>query len=350
MTSRDCNTKIDQSFLRDTFCAGCISKAATMSITVTAIHSDDQWHALRRQVVGASEAGALVGEHEYLTYWGLWAKKSGKLADTPDNSAMERGRRLEPVAVQMIRDRNPSWDVTAERVHYSDHEFGIGATPDCIVDDPERGRGVIQIKSVAPQVFRQSWRGDSDAVKPPVWIAIQALVEAELTGAKWAAVAPLVVDYGIDLPLIEVPLHAGIIDTIKSEALAFWRQVHEGREPEPDYRRDAALIRAALGADDGSEIDLSQDTEVMLLLSARDSLMDRMKQDEKDKSEIDGRLVHRMGNAARARFNGGYISLKTVNKAAYQVKATSYRQLRVVRDHGERHSDHDGGGKNHGRV
>lgn len=321
-----------------------------MSITITAISSDEQWHALRRQVVGASEAGALIGEHEYLTYWGLWAKKSGRLADTPDNGAMERGRRLEPVAVQMIRDSNPSWDVTAERVHYSDHEFGIGATPDCIVDDPERGRGVIQIKSVAPQVFRKGWRGDSDAVRPPVWIAIQALVEAELTGAKWAAVAPLVVDYGIDLPLIEIPLHIGIIETIKTEAQAFWRQVMEGREPEPDYRRDAALIRSSLGADDGSEIDLSEDNELPALLDHRETIIAEAKKFEDERKAIDAQLLHRLGNAAVGRFNGGLISAKTINKKAYEVKATSYRQLRVLRDHDSPVRAHDTAGKNHGRA
>ena len=41
-----------------------------------------------------------------------------------------------------------------------------------------------------------------------------------------------------------------------------------------------------------------------------------------------------MGPASVARFNGGLITFKTVHKKAYQVKATSYRQLRVMRDQG----------------
>ena len=304
--------------------------------TITPITSDEQWHGLRRKVVGASEAGALVGEHEYLTYWGLWARKKGKLPPVQDNEAMERGRYLEAVAVKMIRDRNPTWDVIQPDAHYADEQCGIGATPDLIVHDPERGQGVIQIKSVAPSVFRKAWRDD----KPPTWIAVQALIEADLTGSTWAAVAPLVVDYGIELPIIDIPLHAGIVDTVKTEALAFWELVFSDREPDPDYRRDSALIRAALGPEDGSEIDLSQDLEVVLMLSAREALMERIKADERDKAEIDGRLVHRMGNASVARFNGGRITLKTVNKPAYSVKASSSRQLRVLRDHDGDRSNH----------
>jgi YqaJ-like viral recombinase domain len=318
-----------------------------MSINIVAISSDDQWHALRRQVVGASEAGALLGEHEYLTYWALWARKSGKLPPQDDTGAMDRGRRLEPVAVQMLRDRYPRWDITAERVHYSDAEFGIGATPDAIVDDPDRGRGVIQIKSVAPSVFRKHWRGDSDAVRPPLWIAIQALMEAELVGASWAAVAALVVDHEIDLHLVEVPMHRGIVNTIKSEALTFWQAVLAGREPDPDYRRDAALIRAALTLEDGSEIDLSHDNELPALLAHRETVIAEAKKFDDERKTIDAQLLHRLGNAAIGRFNGGYISAKTIRKKAYEVKATSYRQLRVVRDHGVGSSDHDETAKNH---
>lgn len=303
-----------------------------MSVTCTAITSDDQWHALRAKVIGASEAGALVGEHEYLSYWGLWARKSGKLPAIDDNESMVRGRYLEPVAAEWIRDRNPTWDVVRPFAHYADHEFGIGATPDLLADDPERGPGVIQIKSVAPSVFRKTWRGDSDGIRPPVWIAIQALVEAELTGAKWAAVAPLVVDYGIECPVIDIPLHAGIIETIKQEALTFWVNVLNNCEPDPDYKRDHELIRKALAKEDGSEIDLSNDNELPDLLDDRETAM-RIAKDVKDKiDEINGRLWHKLGNAAVARFNGGMISGKTVHKKAYSVEATSYRQLRVTRE------------------
>ena len=94
-----------------------------MRIEITAITSSDQWHALRAKVVGASEAGALVGEHEYLSYWALWARKSGKLAAHRGQVAMERGRYLEPVAAQWIPDRYPTWDVVAPHAHYADHRI-----------------------------------------------------------------------------------------------------------------------------------------------------------------------------------------------------------------------------------
>jgi hypothetical protein len=301
-----------------------------MTVILTPIESDAQWHVLRGQVVGASEAAALVGVHEYLTYYGLWARKSKKLPAEADNAAMERGRRLEAVAVDVIRDRFPELNVTVPRDHYADHEFGLGATPDLLAHDG-RGNGLIQIKSVAPAIFRHNWRGDSDAVTPPIWIVIQALIEAYLVDAKWAAVAALVIDHEIDLHLIEVPLHAGIVEQIKGESLKFWEAVIAGREPDPDYKRDGELIRSVLKQDDGSEIDLSFDNELPATLAMRDAAIAEAKRCEEEVKTINAQLLHRLGSASIGRFNGGYISAKTVKRGPYEVKATSYRQLRVVR-------------------
>jgi hypothetical protein len=306
-----------------------------MTVEINAIYSDTQWHSLRSKVVGASEAGALVGEHDYLSYWGLWARKSGLLPAPDDSGAMERGHRLEPVAVEMIRDRYPAWDIMVPRSHYADHEFGIGATPDLLALDQERGSGVIQIKSVASRIFRQSWRGDSDSIRVPIWIAIQALMEADLTGASWAYVAALVVDHVIDLHMIEIPLHPQIVDTIKTEALAFWRAVLAKQEPEPDFRRDHELIKAALRADDGSELDLSQWNELQDLLDRREAALAVVKEAKAEADACNAALLHRLGPAVRGTFPGGYVSAKTVNVSAHSVKASSYRKLHVVRQREE---------------
>jgi predicted phage-related endonuclease len=307
-----------------------------MSVTHVPIENDVQWHALRAHVIGASEAAALVGVHEYLTYYGLWARKSGRLPAEDDNGAMERGRLLEPVAVEVIRKRYPDINVMVPREHYADHEFCIGATPDLLAHDA-RGDGVIQIKSVAPRIFRTTWRGESDAVQPPTWIVIQALIEAHLTGAKWAAVAAMVVDHEIDLHLIEIPLHKGIVEQIKTEALKFWELVLSGREPDPDFKRDSEIVRALARQDDGTEIDLSSDNELPGLLAMRETMSAEQKRCEDEVKTINAQLLHRLGSAAIGRFNGGYISAKTIKRASYEVKATQYRQLRVVRDKGEAH-------------
>ena len=50
--------------------------------------------------------------HDYLTPFELWARKSGLVtADVADNPAMRRGRLLEPVALQMLKEERPEWTV-----------------------------------------------------------------------------------------------------------------------------------------------------------------------------------------------------------------------------------------------
>jgi hypothetical protein len=301
-----------------------------MTIIRTDIQSDAHWHALRRAVVGASEAPALCGVHEYLTYYQLWGRKTGRLPVIDDNAAMQRGRMLEPIAVALIREEYPEWNATPPRAHYADQDTGLGCTPDLLATDPERGPGSIQIKSVAPRIFRHSWHGDSDAVDPPIWIVMQAITEAYLTGSAWAAVAALVIDHDIQLHMVDVPMHAGIITKVQAEAIAFWRMVTEGREPDPDYRRDGEVLRTLLQQDDGTEIDLSAHNELPELIAMREDELAQAKLHKENADALNTQLLHMLGAASLGRFNGGFIAAKTVHRKGYEVKPSTYRQLRVV--------------------
>ena len=115
---------------------------------------------------------------------------------------------------------------------YRDMELGLSCTPDAFALDPDRPgqRGVIQVKSVAPEWFRTHWHVDDELV-PPAFVAVQAIQEAYLTGSSWAVVAPLVVGRSIEMPLIEVPLHAGVIEALKEGAREFWALVASGAHP-----------------------------------------------------------------------------------------------------------------------
>ncbi|MDF3606523.1 hypothetical protein PE067_10465 [Paracoccus sp. DMF-8] len=100
---------------------------------------------------------------------------------------MKRGRLLEPVAVQLIREQNPAWDVThnAANEYWRDPEARIGATPDTIVRCPERGLGTVQIKSVEQSAYRRNWLDAEGNPEPPLWIQHQATLEAHMIGAQW---------------------------------------------------------------------------------------------------------------------------------------------------------------------
>ena len=63
--------------------------------------SHDEWLAERRKSIGGSDAAAIVGMNHYVTPYMLWADKTSKIPEKPDNEAMRQGRDLE----QYVADR-----------------------------------------------------------------------------------------------------------------------------------------------------------------------------------------------------------------------------------------------------
>ncbi|MCL2751080.1 MAG: YqaJ viral recombinase family protein [Coriobacteriia bacterium] len=58
--------------------------------------SRDQWLNARRSGLGGSDAAAIVGLDKYSTPYTVWADKTGKLPEQPENERMRLGKHLEP--------------------------------------------------------------------------------------------------------------------------------------------------------------------------------------------------------------------------------------------------------------
>lgn len=297
------------------------------------IGSRSEWLALRKPNIGASVAGCLLGVHEYQTAYGLWARLTGALAEDPEETpVMERGRLLEPVALTLLSEKRPTWKVAPNPVpggvYLIDRAARLAATPDAFVIDPERGPGIVQVKSVEPGIFRRKWRDpETGETAPPLWIAVQSLVEADLAGASWAAVAALTVGYGLDLHVVDVPLHAGVVARVRAAVDAFWRMVEEGRRPDPDYARDAELIADLYAEDDGTTIDLRSDNRIVDLLAERTARQADRKAADDDLQQINAELFAKLGPAAAALTRDGVLTAKTIRRKSFTVPEGSYRRL-----------------------
>jgi len=296
------------------------------------------WLALRKHDVTASQIGALFGAHEYLSPYQLWALKSGRFSDEIDETpVIRRGRMVEPVAVDMLREQFPKWKIdhnAKANIYFRAPEHRIGATPDVIVQAPGRGLGVVQIKSVAERTYRQKWIDDEGQPEAPLWIALQAIQEAYLVGAAWAAVAPLVIGYGIDMPLIEIPLDPGVFEAIKKQVQAFWILVNSGREPAPDYAMDGELIGSMYGdGDPNHEIDLTGDNRIPELLAAREAALEALRRAKKVLGTVDAEIKSKMGAAHVGHLGQGrVITWKPERRAGHFVPQSTIRALRYPKD------------------
>jgi hypothetical protein len=230
-----------------------------MPVESTLVSDRETWLKLREQDVTASAAGALFGAHDYLTPLELYMLKTGEIADvTEETPAMKRGRLLEPVALQLIQEERPDWGLMPNtgKIYYRDTDARIGCTPDSQWHCPERGPGIVQIKTVEPFIFKRKWMDEAGQVEPPLWIGIQAFIEAALTGAKWAAVAPMRVGFGVDIDIIEIPLDVDIMSALRERVADFWQRVADKNPPPADYGADGELLKRIYKAE-GDPIDLT---------------------------------------------------------------------------------------------
>jgi predicted phage-related endonuclease len=307
-----------------------------------AITDRASWLARREQDVTASVAAALFGPdvHPYMTPYGLWCLKRGLITEDPgETPPKRRGRLLEPIALQLLQEEKPDWIIQPHRFYYRDGEQRLGATPDALASRPDvEGNGVVQIKTVGHWAFRKGWRGEDGEIEVPLWIAVQASVEAALISAKWAAIAAMALgDGGLEMHVAEVPLRPGLIVRLRVLVADFWRRVEANEPYPPDYGKDAATLARVYADDDGGEADLSGNKRAADLVKERERLQAIERAGDaagKQRKPLDAELVHLLGNAARGTLGDGrVVTAKTVKRGEYVVKATSYRAIKVTGGH-----------------
>lgn len=312
--------------------------------------ADDRaaWLARRQGDVTASAIAALIpdpgdptrGAHPYTTARRLYAIKTGELADdeavpmiTTTSISLPpliRGTVLEPVIPAVLKHLRPKWIVEPAGYYYRDPAARIGATPDFFVVDPSRpGLGIIQAKTTDNLILKQKWIGEDGAIEPPLFIVIQAIVEAALTGARWAAVAVLSTGINLDLHLIEIPIHLGVMARLKTAVARFWAQVEAGTPPDLDYARDGALIGDLFPRDNAQELDLRLDNRLPEIVAERDRLKAEMKRLGGEVDAIDGEVKARLGGYEAATIAGGRrISWRVEPRRSFVVPASEPRVLR----------------------
>jgi hypothetical protein len=313
------------------------------SVVSREVRQRADWLGWRQANVNASEAACLWSDaaHPYLTAYKLWAMRSGRLDDQADSKALKRGRLLEDDAIELVQEERPHWQIWRPAIYLSQPDWRIGATPDAYAIDWNKASpnhsapGVIQIKTVGRWAFERYWRDqDTREIVIPLWIAIQAAIEAILSGFHWAAVGVMVISDGgeLDIHVNDIPIKPEIMTSLQPKVADFWRRVHEV-DPYPiDFGRDLETVFDVYREDDGSQIDLTGDPEIVELLGARDGLKAVEKDGDdakKARRGIDARIIVKMGNANRAAYGDRMITAMNVKKRPYTVQAQNYRFVRV---------------------
>lgn len=286
----------------------------------------------RQQDVTASVVPALFGLHPYVTPLKLYLMHSGiEFPDQSDNPVLRRGRLLEGAVGLAVAEQRPDWTVSKNEFYFHDPDLRLGATPDFFLEGDPRGLGVLQTKTVAPAIFDREWEGGRTV---PFWIVLQTLTECLLTDAAFGVVAAMRVDaFDLYVAILDIPRHPAAEDKIIVAVKQFWDDVANGREPGPDYGRDANLLAViAPRAVKDKTIDLSGENELPGLLDQRAQLKEQIKAYQKRVDEIDAEFKFKLRDAERAvGLSDWSISFKNQHRNQYTVPESDFRVLRITR-------------------
>lgn len=290
----------------------------------------EQWLALRHQDVTASAVGALFGCHPYETALSLYAEKSKPRPDAlEDNGVLRRGRWFEAAAIKAARELRPKWEITEPFVYLRDTDNRVGCTPDAYFVDGDGQCGVLQIKTVAKEVFKSEWHGGDGAFEVPFWIALQSYTEARLSGFYRAAVGVLVCDsWNPELHIVEFDCPEETYARIARETMRFWQMVERKKQPPAEYGRDLEALKD-LYTGNAPAVDLSGDEKFGKLLAERDAIKDRLNAALEDEKIIKAKVIEAMRDAEAVVHGGRIVTFKEQARAGYEVKPTTFRVLRI---------------------
>jgi putative phage-type endonuclease len=219
-------------------------------MAIIEVRDNAHWHELRAQHIGGSDVGALLGVSPYKTLWQLHMEKAGKLAteDLSLNKAVQAGTYLED---GIARWASTTWDMEIEKVHAYhtvDDVPGMGASLD------------YATQAGAPVEIKWSGRGHGwlyqgdQILEAPEHYLVQVQQQIACVGAEYGWLIALIDN---EPRRMFVPRHDGIITAIREGITQFWEDVHNGVEPDPDFRLDGDAIGRLLEQTPYAEVDLT---------------------------------------------------------------------------------------------
>lgn len=185
----------------------------------------DEWHAMRRTGIGGSDIGTIMGLNPFESAFGLWAKRTGQIADPPvDNWSVRFGNAFEEPILRMWQVENPEWEVYRTGTWRHPKFDYLVANPDALARHRDTGEWVV----VEVKTSRSFW----DDV-PPAYHA-QVMHYMDVMGCGRAVIVA-VAGWQWEERWIEFDQFE--CDVQRSAASRFWEHLTQVVQPEWDGSR-----------------------------------------------------------------------------------------------------------------
>lgn len=243
----------------------------------------------RRQGIGGSDAGTILGVNPYKTPLTLYYEKRGEIDpdDLSGREAVHWGNVLEDVVAREYsrRTRRKVRRVNRMLSHH-EHPWMIGLLDRMVVGEPR----ILEVKTTSAFASKEAWgEPGSDAV--PMTYLAQAQHYLALTCAEVCDLAVLI--GGQRFQVYEIPRDEELIEALIEKEAEFWQCVLTATPPPPTNLADLA----ALYPTDQGGIAMASE-QVLTAYESLKALKETLKDLEAQKDALEFALKSALGEAA----------------------------------------------------
>lgn len=282
--------------------------------------SKEEWLLKRKEGIGASEIGAVLGFNKYRTPYQVWLDKTSRdIIEVIETPAMRRGTMMEETVAQEYSTYTGNTIRRDNKIRIHPEARFLFASLDRIILDKNDGRGVgvLECKTVSSFAQKQ-WEEEI-----PLYYYAQLQQQLAVTGYSWGEIALLVADT-FELTILPFERNEDFIKQMIDVASIFWNTNVLGKVAPPMELPD---FETKFIKDD---VKVEANTAVVKMISDLKDVKEKIKALSESKESIEDSLKTFIGEKS-VLVDGETIlaTWKTVEKKGYEVKPSSSRQFRV---------------------
>ena len=272
-------------------------------LTMIPYAGHEEWLAIRRQYIGGSDAGAIIGMNPYNSAFSVWAEKTGRVPEFEGNVSTRVGTYLEDIVAHMFMEETGK---KVQRLNFTivnpEYPFACANIDREVIGED----AVLEIKTTNSFVNTKKFKTGE---YPEQWYCQMSHYLA-VTGAKKAYLA--VLSECRDFRVFELERDEEEINALMNAEKWFWDSyVVTGKTPPADgHSATSDTIKELFQTDGGGSLDLGT---IDATFERRKTLNQHMKDLKTELDSIDNSIKLLMGSASSATCGRFSVSWKTQN-------------------------------------
>lgn len=274
----------------------------------------EKWLEKRKGYVSSTESASLFGLQmaSVPTAFELWHIKRGNISGEVEvNNYMQWGSVLESAIKDIIALDNPDWKISPMEAFAYNDTTKMGASFDNVLDHPDRGLGLLEIKTTSYRDYKAKFIEDdeTDFIECPPYYEVQGQHQLEMIDKyDYVCFAVAILDTR-EVKYIFRERDKQMGERIKQKVEWFWKL---GDPPPADMDKDCDLLTRMQRANSSDKsIDLTDDVDFMIAADSYVAAQSQIKEFEAQKRRAKSQIILSLKDGQRGYSNEYRISNKS---------------------------------------